>query len=289
MKIQDIKDVLTFAAFRPDPDDSTSPLGKRMLGKRYLLMNISRDKVSWRAVGRKGEFEETGSAEGELKEIAPQMAEEWRGLTEQGWVSVSVNNRFVISLENNLSRRAGYDKIIRTNPKAVLGAKCDRAKRYAIFHNPETSASILMACDHSLVKSIEDTLKSIGLRPARICCGLFGMVTSYLHGLARSPEKQKMQNIILVACCEGSVLVLRQKQGQWTELRARSAVYVDDIAPVAQLTSPFFQDLDPATPVVFINDRQETPFAQRMLDGLKNFTMINATEPDHLWTIIGKD
>jgi hypothetical protein len=110
-----------------------------------------------------------------------------------------------------------------------------------------------------------------------------------LSGLAASSEKEKMQNMILVVCCEGSVLVLRQRQGQWTELRARSAVYQDDIAPVAQLTSPFFQDLDPATPVVFINDRKETPFAQRMLDGLKNFTMIDATDPDHLWTIIGKD
>jgi hypothetical protein len=55
------------------------------------------------------------------------------------------------------------------------------------------------------------------------------------------------------------------------------------------LTSPFFQDLDPGTPVVFINDRQETPFAQRMLDGLKNFTLIESTEADHLWKIIGKN
>ena len=289
MKLQDIKDVLSFAAFMPDCDDSTSPLGKRMLGKRYLLLNISRDKVSWRAVGRKGEFEETGSAEGELKGLAPQMAEEWKSLTDGGWCSVSINNRFVISLENNLSRRAGCQKMIRTNPKAVLGAKCDRAKSYAIHHNPETSASILLACDNSLIKTTEDTLSSHGLKSARVCCGLFGMVCSYLDGLASGPDKEKLQNLILVACCEGSVLVMRQRQGQWTELRVRSGVYQDDIAPVAQLTSPFFQDLDPATPVVFINDRQETPFAQRMLDGLKNFTTINATDPDHLWTVIGKD
>ena len=289
MKTQDIKDVLTFAAFRPDCDDSTSPLDRRMLGKRYLLLNLSRDKVSWRAVGRKGEFEDTGSAEGDLKEIAAQMAEEWKGLTDNGWCAVSINNRFVISLENNLSRRAGYQKMIRTNPKAVLGAKCDRAKRYAIHHNPETSASILLACDNSLIKSTEELLTSFGLKPARVSCGLFGMVCKYLDGVASSPDKEKLQNLILVVCCEGSVLVMRQKQGQWTELRARSGVYQDDIAPVAQLTSPFFQDLDPATPVVFINDRQETPFAQRMLDGLKNFTMINATDPDHLWTVIGKD
>lgn len=288
MKLQDVKDVLTFTAFRPDPDDTTSPMHKRMLGKRYLLLNIGRDKISWRGVGRKGEFEDTGSVEGELKEVVPQMAEDWRALTDNGWVAVSINNRFVISLENNLSRRAGYEKMIRTNPKAVLGAKCDRSKRYSLFHNAETSASILLACDDSLVKSAEDTLKSVGLKPARIGCGIFGMASNYLHQINNSADKEKMQNMILLVCCEGSVLVLRQKQGQWTELRARSAVYQDDIAPVAQLTSPFFQDLDPGTPVVFINDRQETPFAQRMLDGLKNFTLINATEPDHLWTVIGK-
>lgn len=288
MKLQDIKDVLTFAAFRPDCDDNTSPMSKRMLGKRYLLLNISREKISWRGVGRKGEFEDTGSVEGELKEVAAQMAEEWRGLTDNGWVSVSINNRYVISLENNLSRRAGYEKMIRDNPKAVLGAKCDRSKRYSVFHNAETSASILLACDDSLIKSIEDTLKSLSLKPSRICCGIYGMASNYLHRLALSPEKERMQNMVLLVCCEGSVLVLRQKQGQWTELRARSAVYQDDIAPVAQLTSPFFQDLEPGTPVVFINDRKDTPYAQRMLDGLKNFTLIDATEPDHLWTILGK-
>ncbi|MFV1993867.1 MAG: hypothetical protein ACC661_00410 [Verrucomicrobiales bacterium] len=289
MKQQDIKDVLTFAAFRPDPDDHTSPMDKRMLGKRYLLLNLSRDKVSWRSVGRKGEFEDTGSTEGELKDVAPQMAEEWKGLTDNGWVVVSINNRFVISPENNLSRRAGYEKMIGTNPKSILGAKCDRSKRYAVHHNPETSASILLGCDDSLIKSVEDALKGIQMQTARVCCGVFGMAAQYLNQIYSAGGKEKMEDVILLVCCEGSVLVICQRQGQWTELRARSAVYQDDIGPVAQLTAPFFQDLKPETPVVFINDRQETPFAQRMADGLKNFNLQNLTQPDHLWTVIGKN
>ena len=34
---------------------------------------------------------------------------------------MSLNNRFIISLENNLSRRENYRELLRTNPKAVLG------------------------------------------------------------------------------------------------------------------------------------------------------------------------
>ncbi len=289
MKLQDIKDVLTFSAFQPDSDDSSSAMSKRMVGRRYLLLNISRDKISWRSVGKKGDFEDAGSVEGELKEVAPQMAEEWKSLTDNGWVCVSINNRFVISLENNLSRRAGYEKLIRSNPKAVLGAKCDRTKKYAVYHNPETSASILLACDESLVKSSDEVLKMIGLQPARISVGIFGMVAEYLNGLNRLSEEERPKDLILLTCCEGSVFVLRQRQGQWSELRARSGVYEDDIGPVAQLTAPFFQDLEPGTPVVFLNDRLETPFAQRMVEGLKNFSLQDVTQPDHLWTVLGRN
>ncbi|MEM8954733.1 MAG: hypothetical protein AAGD22_11320 [Verrucomicrobiota bacterium] len=288
MKLQDIKDVLSFAAFRPDADDSSSSCPKRFPGQRYLLLNVSRDHVSWRAVGKKGEFEGGDSMEGDLRDVAPQMSEDWKAMTDSGHVVVSINNRFVISLEHNLSRRGGYQELIRSNPKAVLGAKCDRGKRYAVHHNPETSASLLLACDDSLVKSVEENLSASGLKPARVCCGLYAMMTQYLHDFYRQKPNDRPQNMVLLACCEGSVGILNHKGGQWSEFRARSGVYQEEIEPVAQLTSKFFQEMAPGTPVVFLNDRRDTPFAQRMLEGLKNFAMQDATQSDHLWTVIGK-
>ncbi len=36
--------------------------------------------------------------DGEFKEIITDMAEEWKGLTDEGWCGVSLNNRFMITL-----------------------------------------------------------------------------------------------------------------------------------------------------------------------------------------------
>ncbi len=51
MKLKDIKDVLTFAAFRPEPDDSSASWSKRFPKKRSLLLNIGRETVSWQGGG----------------------------------------------------------------------------------------------------------------------------------------------------------------------------------------------------------------------------------------------
>src|SRR3954470_918452 len=171
--LNDIKGVLNFSAFRPDPDDAEIAWPKRFAGRRSLLLNVSRTHTSWRSVNKRGSFQEAGAQEGDFSEIAPARAEEWRTLTEGGWVNVSLNNRFIISLENSLSRRENFRELLRSNPKAVLGAKFDRGKRYAIFHHPSTSASILMACDDAAVKSTEDVLNVAGLKAGRVCCGLF--------------------------------------------------------------------------------------------------------------------
>ena len=45
MKLKDVKDVLTFAAFRPEPDDSTAPWSKRFPRQRSLLLNFDQ---TWR-------------------------------------------------------------------------------------------------------------------------------------------------------------------------------------------------------------------------------------------------
>jgi len=68
MLLDEIKSVLSFAAFKADPDDSAVPWGKRYEARKSLLLNVSRGSVSWRSINKRGRFEEGGVQEGELAE-----------------------------------------------------------------------------------------------------------------------------------------------------------------------------------------------------------------------------
>ena len=204
--LDDIKGVLSFSAFRPDPDDSDISWSKRFNARRSLLLNVSRTHISWRSINKRGKFQEGGTQEGDFAELVPGRAEEWRALTEGGWVNVSLNHRFIISLENNLSRRENYRELLRTNPKAVLGAKYDRGKRYALFHHPDTTSSLLMACDDAAVKSTEDTLRVGGLKAGRICCGLFALLENKLSEIYRSGRPEASGSFLLIDPPTGTTL-----------------------------------------------------------------------------------
>ena len=65
MLLDDIKSVLTFAAFRPDADDSETPMNKRFEGRKLLAINISRNMVTWRGFGRRGKLDAVGEQDGE--------------------------------------------------------------------------------------------------------------------------------------------------------------------------------------------------------------------------------
>ena len=138
MKLKDIVSVLNFSAFRPEPDDSTAAWTKRFPKEKTLMLNIGRKRVSWIRLDKRGEFGDGGSMEGEFKDILGQMGPEWRALTDNGWCAVSLNTRAMVSLEVNLSRRPGLLEMLRTNPKAAIGAKAERGKRYSLTHNPES-------------------------------------------------------------------------------------------------------------------------------------------------------
>ena len=62
--LEDIKGVLNFSAFRPDPDDSETAWAKRFAGRRSLLLNVSRTHTSWRSVNKRGKFQESGAQGG---------------------------------------------------------------------------------------------------------------------------------------------------------------------------------------------------------------------------------
>jgi len=256
-----------------------------MVGKRFLCLNISKGRVSWRGVDRKGKFAAGGQADGEFPEVLSQAVDEWQGLADGGWVVVSINNRFVLTLESNLSRKPGTESLIRSNPRAVIGVKYDRGKRYAIHHNPETSASLLVACEDSMVKTIEDSLEAAGFRALRVSCGLFAMVEDYVRKQAQSGAVRR--DFVLIACCDGSTCVLSQKKGQWSELRARGGFYTgSDIEPIMNIAAPLINGSGAGVPIVLLHEQPNTPLATALFARLQPHGAVDVTQSDHLWMVL---
>lgn len=285
--LEDIKGVLSFAAFRPDPDDPEIAWNRRYAGRRSLLVNINRTHTTWRSLNKRGAFQDGGAQDGDFVELAPSRAEEWRSLTEGGWINVSVNNRFIISLENNLSRRENFQELLRVNPKAVIGAKFDRGKRYALFHHPDSTSSMLMACDDSMVKVTEEALRANGLKAGRICCGLFAMMEAKLSEIYRSGRPEARGNFLFIVTCEGSVAALAQQAGQWTDLRCRSGVGTDSPEAMLQIIAPLVQKFPTGTPVFYVHDGIDAKFSSGMMEQLSRIGAVDITEDEQLWRAIG--
>lgn len=287
MEIKDIREVLTFAAFRPEADNPRFSWGQRFPKRKSTIVNISRGHVSWCFLNKKGEIDDIGEADGEFVEVASMMSDHWQAHTEDGWIGLSLNNRFIISLEHNLSRKKGWEEELRQNPKSILGTKHDRTKRYALHHNPETSASLLMACDDSMVKTIEEAMRSRNLRPARICVGLFAMTANLLERISRD-SAMKAQDLILVTWLDNSLCVIRQKGGQWQELRCRSGLQPGDNATVSQMLRPFLDAAEPSTRIVLMEDTKNGEFSRNYLPLFGNLAVSDVTEEKNLWSILSR-
>ena len=293
MKLKDIKDVLSFRAFRPEPDDSTAPWSRRFTRESTLALNIGRRKVSWSAIDKRGEFRDAGSMEGDFKDILSQMGPEWRAMTDNGWCSVSLNQRFVITLEVNLSRRAGLEEQLRTNPKAVLGAKSERGKKYHLVHNPESNTSVLLSVDEEAVNKTVAMMKEAGLYAGRVAVGVYGMMLDLVEQVSDARRARAVSNpgepfgsVVMVACCEGSVCVLSQREEQWSELRSRSDLYTDDMTPVLDIIIPLIQNAGPNTNIVFMNDEAGCPLPDLLRQRLPGALVSDVTAPSQLWKLL---
>lgn len=289
MKLKDLKDVLTFRSFRPEPDDSSAAWRKRFPREKTLLLSISRRRSNWLSLDRRGEFTDAGSMEGELKEVLSMVGPDLRSHTDHGWCAVSLNHRFVITLEVNLSRRAGLAEQLRTNPKAALGAKAERGKRYTLVHNPESNTSLLLAVDEDAIVKTEAQLREHGLQIGRISIGIYGMLLDLISQVAEartaraaSHPGEPFGNVVMVACCEGSVVVLSQREEQWVELRSRSDLYTDDLAPVLDIFMPLLQNAGPGAHVVFMNDEQGSNFAELLQARAPGTQLSEVTVPQQL-------
>ncbi|MCB1100306.1 MAG: hypothetical protein R3F19_25240 [Verrucomicrobiales bacterium] len=294
MKLKDLKDVLTFAAFLPEPDDSGAAWNKRFPGKRTLLLNIGKDSTSWRVMDKKGVIGEAGKMEGPFKEILAQMAEEWKTLADDGWCAVSLNSRFVISLEINLSRRQGVEEVLRTNPKAALGAKAERGKRYNLAHNPESNTSMLLACDEDAIVKMEAQFKDADLQIGRVCIGVYAMMIDLIgqiHDARKAQLKEdpdaKIGPVLMVAACEGAVCAMTQREEQWLELRSRSDLYTDtDVSPIIDIIRPLIDNAGQDVHVVFMSDEQGSPFVELMGQQMPNIRVSDVSVPNQLWNIV---
>lgn len=286
--LADLKAVLSFAAFRPDADDPELTWGSRFLGRKSLLLNISRSQVSWRSINRRGKFDQMGSHEGDLADVAAQRGEEWRSMADNGWCAVSINNRFIVSLENGLMRADNINRLLRTNPRSVLGPKYDRGKRYALCHHADTTASMLLAIEDSMVKVAEDVLRGVGLKPGRICCGLFAMLEYGLRSVMESNRNTAPPSYVLIVSSEGSVAALAQQDGQWRDLRCRSGLGPEGVETALQIVSPLVAKAPPNTPVYFVSDGQDGSYRTELMEQLQRVNATDLTQDDLLWKIVGQ-
>lgn len=287
MEFKDIKEVLTFAAFRPEADNPAFSWQSRFPKKKSVIVNVSRGRCSWAMLNKKGKVDSVGEADGEFQDVAANMGDAWKANTDDGFIGISLNNRFIISLEHNLSRKKGWQEELRQNPKSILGSKYDRSKRFAIHHNPETSASLMLSSDDSLVKSIEEGMRAHNLKPARICSGLFAMTTNLLNRVS-SDNSLKEQDLIVVTWLDHSLCVLRQKGGQWQDLRCRSGLPANDEAAVNQMLAPFIKDAEASTRVLLMEDSSRGGFSQSYLSLFGNMNVTDVTEENNLWKILSK-
>lgn len=294
MKLGDIKDVLTFSSFRPEPDDRRFPWSRRFVRERTLLLNIGRARTSWKSVGKGGRLLDGGVQYGEFKEIAPRMAEEWRSLTDDGWCAVSLNTRYVISLETNVSRKAGVEELIRSNPRMVLGARYEKGKRYAFVNNPESVSTVLLTVDEEQIKVLEGQLKAAGLKTGRISCGPFAMLRRLLETVHATPPKTGKETVdgrqtsfLDIVCCEGSTCAMVEAGNLWTDLRSRSDLYKeDDLNPIFEILQPLITRINESGTIRFMGDTIDSPILAALRNQHPAVTFSDYSTPDHFWRLM---
>lgn len=279
MKASDIKSILNFSAFRPEPDDASASWRKRFPGKRTIFIGVSRAAITWRIIDRSGKPGPLEIVRGEPRELLAQMGNSLRESTDDGWCALSVNSRYVISLETNLSRRAGTEDLLKTNPRSVLGGRFERGKLYAVTHNPETNSSILLACDEEQNRKFETMFKEANFQVGRICCGTYVLLRHALTTINTTKGSEKPVSSFIVVCCEGAVLALVQDQDRWLELRSRTDVYEDEATPITDLLVPFHSRLSPDMGITLICDEPVAGLEEQLAHALPNRPILNLSQP----------
>lgn len=274
-----IKELLNFTAFRPEPDDPAAIWKNRFPGKTTVLLNIGRASLGFSVVDAKGKIKFSDRRRGELRDLFVDLLPMVKENASDGWCAVSLDTRYVISIETNLSRKAGSELALRKDPRSVLHGRYERGKVYAITHNPETNSSLLLNYDSEFISKTEFTLKERGLKMGRLMCGVYVLMR---HALSETNLKKGTENpvsALFIAICSGSVCALLQEKDNWVEIRSRPDVFFDDLQPLLDLLSPFAERLATETAVVLVCDEPVAELPQRLATLLPGHEIKDLTEP----------
>lgn len=285
----DLKSILNFSAFRPEPDDPSASWKKRFPAEKTLIFGLGRSVLSWRPISRSGTPGDPESVRADPKEVLTQSADHLKTLTERGWCAISLNTRYVISLETNLSRRTGSEDLLKTNPRGVLGGRYERGKRYALTHNTETNSSILLTFDEDQTRKVESMFSEAGFRVGRICCGAYVLLKHALALMNTVKGSENPVSTFYVVCCEGAVCALVQDQDRWLELRSRTDVYEEDLTPITDLLAPFHSRLAPEIGITLVCDSPMEGLEDRLSKVFPGREVRDLSEPALLATLMAQN
>lgn len=260
-----VKSVLNFSAFRPDPDDSRASWGVRFPGRTTGLLHLGRNTMVFARVNRDGEMEAAGTAQGEYKQMFTELGTDLREGIFEGWYTISVDTRYVISIESNLSRKPGSEAAMRKDPRSMLHARYEKGKRYAVTHNPETNSSLLLTMDEENIKKIETLCREQKLKVGRICCGAYVLLRHALSVTNIKKGSETPFSALYIICCNGSVCALLQEKDHWIEVRSRPDLFTEDPKPLLDLLQPFQEKLGEGTGVVLVCNE---PLPSAVMDAL---------------------
>lgn len=265
--IEHIKGVLNMSAFRHEPDDPAASWRQRFSHQKTALLQMGRNSLSYAIFDRHGEVVASEERHGaDPKELLGELGEVIAEKTDEGWCTLSLNTRYVISVEHNLSRKQGSEDTIKTDPRSILHGRFERGKRYAVTNNPEVSSSLLVAYEEDAVKKVEAMFKDNRLKLGRICCGVYVLLRYALAQTNTVKGNEKPFSALYIACCAGSVCALVQEKDNWMELRSRPDVYDTDIQPLVDLVAPFQSRLPPDAGVVLVTDEPVEGLAPRLAE-----------------------
>lgn len=279
--LQYVKSILNFSAFRPEEDDPQAPWKSRFAGRPTALLHLGRNSLAYTAIDKNGTPSEGEAKRGELKEAFAELGPTVKSHAADGWCMVSLDSRYVLSVESNLSRKQGSEEALRKDPRSVLHARFERGKRYAVTHNPETNSSILLAMDEENIKKAESLCKEQGLKPGRICCGTYVLLRHALTATNTKKGSEAPQSCLYIISCNGSVCILLQEKDHWTELRSRPDLFEPegDISPLLELLRPYHDRLSPDHGLVVACDQPVNGLAEKLSEIFPDRPVTDLTQP----------
>ena len=276
-----VKAVLDFSAFRPEEDDPQATWKSRFAGRQTALLHVGRNALSYTLLDKKGQQTGGESRHGELKDLFAELGPAIKSEAPDGWCMVSLDSRYVMSVESNLSRKKGSEEALKKDPRSILHARYERGKRYAVTHNPETNSSILLAMDEENIKKTESLCKEQGLKPARICCGAYVLLRYALSATNTKKGSESNFSGLFIICCQGSVCVLIQEKDNWMELRSRPDLFEagGDIAHLVDLLKPYQERLAPERGLVLACDEPVPDLTAKLSELFPERLLTDLTEP----------